>query len=41
MTKSYNSASNRNSEPENVNWWENKSNFPCMLTTGSDCQMMA
>lgn len=20
-----------NSEPENVNWWENKSNFPCML----------
>ena len=40
MTKSYNSVSNRNSEPENVNWWENKSNFPCMLTTGSDCQMM-
>ena len=31
MTKSYNSASNRNSEPENGKWWENKSNFPCML----------
>ena len=31
MTKSYNSASNRNPEPENVNWWENKENFPCML----------
>ena len=41
MTKSYNSVSNRNSEPENVNWWENKNNFPCMLTNGSDCQMMA
>ena len=25
-----------NLEPENDNWWENKSNFPCMLTTGSD-----
>lgn len=20
-----------NSEPENVNWWENKENFPCMI----------
>lgn len=20
-----------NLEPENVNWWENKNNFPCML----------
>ena len=31
MTKSYNSVSNRNSEPEVYNWWENKENFPCML----------
>ena len=31
MTKSYNSVSNRNSEPEVVNWWENSENFPCML----------
>ena len=22
-----------NSEPEDVNWWENKSNFPCMIIT--------
>ena len=22
-----------NLEPENVNWWENESNFPCMLIT--------
>ena len=29
-----------NSEPEDE-WWENKSNFPCIITTGSDCQMMA
>lgn len=29
-----------NPEPENVNWWEDSSNFPCIITTGSDCQMM-
>ena len=29
------------SEPENDKWWENKSNFPCIITSGSDSQMMA
>lgn len=28
-----------NLEPEVDKWWENKSNFPCIITTGSDCRM--
>ena len=30
-----------NSEPEVYNWWKDKDNFPCIITSGSDCQMMA
>ena len=30
-----------NLEPEDGEWWENESNFPCIITTGSDCRMMA
>ena len=26
--------------PEEYKWWENKSNFPCIITTGSDCPIM-